>query len=148
MSRGAGDARIGRMTDIVDPATRSSWMSGIRGKDTKPELAVRSYLHRAGLRFRKDVRDLPGRPDIVLPKWRSVVLVHGCFWHRHQGCRYCYNPKSRRAFWEAKFQQNVARDRQNVDLLLGLGWRVHIIWECEINEDRLERLLNDIVADR
>jgi DNA mismatch endonuclease, patch repair protein len=136
------------MTDIVDPATRSRWMSGIRGKDTKPELAVRSFLHRAGLRFRKDVRDLPGRPDIVLPKWNSVVLVHGCFWHRHQGCRYCYTPKSRRAFWEAKFQGNVARDRHNVDLLLGLGWRVHIIWECEINGDRLERLLNDIVDER
>lgn len=136
------------MTDIVDPATRSRWMSGIRGKDTKPELAVRSFLHRAGLRFRKDVRDLPGRPDIVLPKWNSVVLVHGCFWHRHQGCRYCYNPKTRPAFWEAKFQENVARDRLNVDLLLGLGWRVHIVWECEINEDCLERLLNDIVDAR
>lgn len=121
-------------------------MSGIRGKDTKPEIAVRSFLHRAGLRFRKDVRDLPGRPDIVLPKWGAVVFVHGCFWHRHRGCRFSYNPKSRRAFWQQKFRDNVARDRRNLSALKKQGWRVFVIWECEITEVRLTRLLNDITS--
>jgi DNA mismatch endonuclease (patch repair protein) len=133
------------MTDIVDPTTRSRWMSGIRGKDTRPEIAVRSFLHRAGLRFRKEVRGLPGRPDIVLPKWRSVVLVHGCFWHRHHGCQYSYNPKSRKAFWQRKFRDNVDRDNRNASALHELGWRVHVIWECEINDDRLIDLFNDII---
>jgi DNA mismatch endonuclease (patch repair protein) len=133
------------MTDIVDPATRSRWMSGIRGKDTRPEIAVRSFLHRAGLRFRKGARDLPGCPDIVLPKWRSVVLVHGCFWHRHHGCQYAYNPKSRKAFWQRKFRDNIDRDIRNTTALHELGWRVHIVWECEINDDRLIDLFNDII---
>lgn len=136
------------MTDIVDPATRSRWMSGIRGKDTKPEIAVRSFLHRAGLRFRKDARRLPGRPDIVLPKWRSVVFVHGCFWHRHTGCRYAYDPKSRVEFWQQKFSENIDRDRYVVGALKDMGWRVHIIWECEITEDRLTHLINDITNQR
>lgn len=121
-------------------------MSGILGKDTKPEIAVRSFLHRAGLRFRKDVRDLPGRPDIVLPKWGTVVFVHGCFWHRHRGCRFSYNPKSRQAFWQQKFQDNVARDHRNLSALKTQGWRVFVIWECEITEVRLTRLLNDITS--
>lgn len=136
------------MADIVDPVTRSRWMSGIRGRDTRPEIAVRSFLHRAGLRFRTEARELPGRPDIVLPKWGAVVLVHGCFWHRHQGCKYCYNPKSRREFWQRKFRENVDRDRRNVAALHELGWRVHIIWACEINLDRLSELFKDITCGR
>lgn len=123
-------------------------MAGIRGKDTKPEIAVRSYLHRAGLRFRNDVRDLPGRPDIVLPRWRAAVLVHGCFWHRHYGCPFSYMPKTRQAFWKRKFQDNVLRDRANLSRLKEMGWRVFVIWECEIEPARLFKLLNDIKNER
>ncbi len=107
-------------------------MSRIRGKDTGPEIAVRSSLHRLGFRFRLHVNDLPGRPDIVLPKYRTVIFVHGCFWHRHKGCRFAYTPKTRTAFWTAKFAENVARDALNRQSLEGLGWRVLVIWECQI----------------
>jgi len=133
------------MTDIVDADTRRRWMAGIRGKDTKPEIAVRQFLHRVGFRFRKDVRRLPGRPDVVLPKWGSVVLVHGCFWHRHVGCRYSYSPKTRADFWQKKFRENVFRDRRNIRGLVELGWRVYIVWECEISVDNLAALADDIV---
>src|SRR4051812_48917573 len=98
------------MPDVVTPETRSRMMSGIRGRDTKPELAVRRYLHSRGLRYRLHVSDLPGRPDIVLPARRTVVFVHGCFWHRHEGCRFAYTPKSRQEFWVPKLEGNAARD--------------------------------------
>lgn len=133
------------MADIVDRATRSRMMSGIRGKNTKPELLVRRFLHRAGLRFRLHSRGLPGRPDIVLPRFRTVVFVHGCFWHRHRGCRYCYTPTSNRQFWLEKFERNVARDRANHAALTRLGWRVILVWECETaNEKRLARVVSRI----
>src|SRR5688572_20093051 len=104
---------------------RRSWnMSRIRGHDTAPERLVRSALHRAGYRFRLHKKDLPGRPDIVLPKYRTVVFVHGCFWHRHRGCRFAYVPKSRTEFWNTKFQNNIERDRRAARTLRGLGWRV------------------------
>ena len=106
-------------------------MSRIRGRDTQPELAVRSVLHRAGYRFRLHRKDLPGCPDIVLPKHRTVVLVHGCFWHRHPGCRFAYTPKSRIGFWQKKFDANVERDRRNVRALRALDWRVITVWECQ-----------------
>jgi DNA mismatch endonuclease (patch repair protein) len=108
-------------------------MSRIRGRDTKPELAVRSVLHRLGYRFRLHVSDLPGRPDIVLPRHRTVVLVHGCFWHRHAGCRFCYVPKTRADFWRRKFEGNVERDRVVRRELRKIGWRVMVVWECEID---------------
>lgn len=132
------------MTDIVDTATRSRWMAGIRGRDTKPEIAVRSFLHGSGLRFRINARALPGRPDLVLPRWGAVVFVHGCFWHRHPRCRYSYDPKSRVDFWSAKFRQNIDRDARNVRALGELGWQVHVIWECEVNEKGLTELLHNI----
>ena len=132
------------MADIVDRATRSRMMSGIGAIDTRPEMAVRSYLHRAGLRFRLHRPDLPGRPDIVLPRWRSVLFVHGCFWHRHPGCRFAYTPKSNVRFWHKKFEGNVARDRRNVAQLRAVGWRVHTIWGCQIKERALERLVRVI----
>lgn len=117
-------------------------MSRIRGIDTKPELIVRSLLHRNGYRFRLHRKDLPGRPDIVLPKYHAVILVHGCYWHRHKGCRFAYTPKSRREFWEKKFADNVARDRRNVRALRKLGWRCLTVWECEIkNEEKLRSRL-------
>lgn len=133
------------MVDILTKEKRSALMSRIRGRDTKPELAVRSLLHHLGYRFRLHVRELPGRPDIVLPRYRTVVLVHGCFWHRHQGCRFCYVPKTRPEFWRAKFERNVDRDRLVQRELKKIGWRVIVVWECEIDDlRRLTRRLSRI----
>jgi DNA mismatch endonuclease (patch repair protein) len=119
------------VTDRLSRERRSWNMSRIRGKNTVPEKQVRSSLHRAGYRFRLHPKQLPGRPDVVLPKYRTVVFVHGCFWHRHKGCRYAYTPKSRVAFWNAKFESNVERDRRNSRELRRLGWKVVTVWECE-----------------
>lgn len=116
--------------DVVDPATRSRMMAGIRGKGTRPELAVRRALHAAGFRFRLHDTRLPGRPDIVLPRYHAVVLVHGCFWHRHEGCRLTTTPATRSEFWEAKFAGNVARDTRDEAQLAAAGWRVAVLWEC------------------
>jgi DNA mismatch endonuclease, patch repair protein len=114
---------------------RRSWnMSRIRGKDTKPERAVRSLLHRMGYRFRLHAKNLPGRPDIVLPKFRTVIFVHGCFWHRHRGCRNCTTPTNNRAFWVKKLEGNAARDRLHARALKKLGWGVAVVWECEVSE--------------
>lgn len=106
-------------------------MSRIRGKNTEPERIVRSALHRAGFRFRLHVKDLPGKPDIVLPKYRTVIFVHGCFWHRHPGCRYAYTPKTRVSFWKRKFAENVRNDRLARRRLARLGWKVLVVWECQ-----------------
>jgi len=125
------------MTDVVDPATRSRMMAGIRGKDTAPELALRRALHGAGFRFTLHAKDLPGRPDLLLPKWRAAVQVHGCFWHRHRGCRYATSPTTRPEFWATKFAGNVERDARNHAALRALGWRVATVWECALSRDRL-----------
>lgn len=109
-------------------------MSRIRSANTSPERQVRSILHRLGYRFRLHSRGLPGRPDVVLPRYSTVVLVHGCFWHRHSGCRFAYNPKSRKAFWEEKFSQNIKRDTRVLRQLKALGWHVVTIWECELED--------------
>lgn len=109
-------------------------MSRIKGENTKPERVVRSFLHRQGYRFRLHRRDLPGNPDVVLPKHKTVIFVHGCFWHRHEGCRFAYTPKTRRDFWEEKFRTNVERDVANTKKLEDLGWKVAVIWECQIEE--------------
>lgn len=119
------------MTDSLSPERRSWNMSRIRGSDTQPEMQVRSALHRAGFRFRLHRKDLPGRPDIVLPKYNTVVFVHGCFWHRHPGCKLAYEPKSRTLFWNEKFRRNVERDLRNANELRRLGWRVVTVWECQ-----------------
>lgn len=116
--------------DVVEPAVRSRMMAGIRGKDTRPEMIVRRWLHRAGFRYRLHVRDLPGSPDLVLPRWRVCIFVQGCFWHRHVGCRYTTTPATRAEFWAEKFAQNVARDQRNRQQLLESGWRVFELWEC------------------
>ena len=123
------------MTDIVDRQRRSEMMAGIRGRDTAPEMAVRRIAHRMGLRFRLHRKNLPGRPDLVLPKHRLAVFVHGCFWHRHEGCRYASTPKSRVAFWTEKFESNVARDARQEAALRALGWRVLIIWQCGTRDE-------------
>lgn len=131
------------MTDVVDRATRSRMMSGIKGKDTKPELIVRRYLHRAGLRYRLHAK-LPGKPDLVFPKYRVVVFVHGCFWHRHEGCQHATTPANNAAFWQSKFQGNVRRDRRVQAELSELGWRVLIVWSCELSKQRLQALASEI----
>lgn len=137
------------MTDTVDRKTRSRMMAGIGGKNTKPELAVRSYLHRRGFRFRLHRRDLPGHPDIVLPKYLAAVFVHGCFWHRHARCRFATTPGTRPAFWMNKFSGNVRRDRRNMRLLKKLGWNVAVVWGCEVGQaDRMKRLEREIKRGR
>src|SRR5882724_134492 len=134
------------MVDIVDKKTRSRMMSGIRGRNTRPELAVRRHLFAAGLRFRLHPRNVPGRPDIVLPQLKSVVLVHGCFWHRHPKCRFAYTPRSNIDFWKKKFLSNVARDQVVRRLLRQSGWHTYVIWECQVNERRLGALVKRLSA--
>jgi len=109
-------------------------MSGIRGKDTKPELLVRQFLHAAGLRYRLHVSRLPGKPDLVFPRHRAVVFVHGCFWHAHEGCSYFRLPATRPEFWQDKLTGNAARDARNVDALIAMGWSVAIVWECALRQ--------------
>lgn len=123
------------MTDVHTQEQRSYNMSRIRGYDTRPEKKLRSLLHRRGFRFRLHDKRLPGRPDIVLPKYRSVVFVHGCFWHRHPECRYATTPESRSDFWRDKFANNVKRDQRNMVLLKKEGWYPIVIWECELKKD-------------
>ncbi len=122
---------------------RRSWnMSRISGVDTTPERFVRSLLHAMGFRFRLHDKSLPGKPDIVLKKHRTLIFVHGCFWHRHEACRYCYSPKSNVEFWQAKFKRNVSRDTEVEHALKKLGWKVLKVWECEVaNEKKLRRKL-------
>ena len=130
---------------------RRSWnMSRIRGADTGPERKVRSALHRSGYRFRLHRKDLPGRPDIVMPRYHTVIFVHGCFWHRHAGCRLAATPKTRREFWADKFSGNVERDRRNIDELKDRGWRSLVIWECEIDDETamMERIEAFLTGDR
>lgn len=127
------------MIDIVDSATRSRMMAGILGKNTKPELTVRRYLHMQGYRYRLHRKDLPGKPDLVLAKYRIAIFVHGCFWHRHQGCAYATTPHNRRVFWEEKLNGNTLRDQKHISKLHEEGWRVLVIWECA-----LKHLLGEI----
>lgn len=118
--------------DIVDAKTRSRMMSSIRCKDTKPEMKLRKRLFALGFRYRLHAK-LPGRPDLLLRKYNAAIFVHGCFWHRHERCRFASTPKTRSEFWSNKFAKNVVRDYQNKHDLLELGWRVAVVWECEIN---------------
>lgn len=138
----------GKMVDNLSKARRSWNMSRIRGKDTTPEKAVRSVIHRLGYRFRLHAKKLPGRPDVVLPRLRTVVLVHGCFWHRHKGCQNCTTPSNNRGFWLEKFAGNVARDELNQQKLKEAGWNSIVVWECETKdilklEERLSRAFSN-----
>ena len=112
-------------------------MAAIKGKDTKPEMIVRKYLFSRGLRFRVQVKKLPGNPDIVLPKYKTVIFVNGCFWHGHEGCKYFRLPKSNVEFWKEKIERNIERDRESMQALLDLGWKVIRIWECELRNNCL-----------
>lgn len=138
----------GFMTDIVDTATRSRMMSGIRGKNTLPEMTVRRYLHRQGYRFRLHRKDLPGCPDLVLSRHRLVIFVHGCFWHRHAGCFYATSPATRKEFWQTKLNRNVERDEEQQHQLTELGWRVLTIWECGIRHspDTMDEIADFIAS--
>ena len=129
--------------DIVDRATRSRMMAGIRSSDTGPERVVRRHLHRAGLRFRLHV-SLPGKPDIVLPKFRTALFVHGCFWHRHSGCKFSTTPATNKHFWQEKFAANIDRDTAVKRKLRSLGWRVHVIWTCQLDDKKLDSLVAKI----
>ena len=121
--------------DCFDAATRRRVMQRVRSNDTTPELVVRSFLFRQGFRFRLHVKNLPGHPDIVLPKYRTVVEVRGCFWHRHPGCRQATTPSTNAEFWQEKFKRNVERDRNTGKQLKELGWNLIVVWECELKKE-------------
>lgn len=123
------------MADILTPERRSWNMSRIRGRDTGPELKLRSLLHRAGFRFRLYNKKLPGRPDILLRRYRTAIFVHGCYWHRHPGCSKATTPSTRMEFWTSKFERTIARDREATRKLEAAGWNVEIVWECELERE-------------
>ena len=125
------------MSDIFTSAKRSEIMSKISGKETKPEVLVRKYLFANGFRFRKNVKALPGKPDIVLPKYKTIILIHGCFWHNHNGCKKAKLPQTRKEFWSLKIENNVQRDAHNKKILEAHNWNIITIWECELKNKEL-----------
>lgn len=132
--------------DILTPVQRSNCMRRIKSKNTKPELIVRSMCHRLGYRFRLGRKDLPGTPDLVFPRLKLCLFVHGCFWHRHEGCKYAYSPKTRVDFWESKFARNVIRDNKVMNALKASGWNTEVVWECETkNAAFLEKKIIEIL---
>ncbi|KQS32739.1 endonuclease [Dyadobacter sp. Leaf189] len=134
--------------DSLSPEKRSWNMSQIRSKDTKPEITVRKVLHSLGLRFRLGRTDIPGKPDIVLPKYKTAIYVHGCFWHRHNGCKYAYTPKSKMDFWNGKFAANIKRDNEISEKIKSTQWVQLIIWECDTRDkDRLTKILKEYFYD-
>ena len=135
-----------RMSDVHSSETRSYNMSMIKGKDTKPEVAVRKYLFSQGFRYRKNVKKMPGSPDIVLPKYKTCIFVNGCFWHKHEGCKYFVWPKSNADFWKNKIETNFARDERNYKNLKDNGWRVIVIWECEVKGKSFDETMNNVVS--
>lgn len=132
------------MVDKVSKEVRSYNMSRIRSKDTKPEILVRRYLFSRGLRFRKNDKRYPGSPDMVLPKYNTIVFVHGCFWHLHERCKYARMPKSNVDFWKNKLYRNKERDERNQKELEEMGWKVIVVWECELKKDKREQTLEDL----
>lgn len=138
--------------DVHDKKTRSYNMSQIKGKNTKPEEMVRKYLFSQGFRYRKNDKRLPGSPDIVLPKYKTVIFVNGCFWHGHNGCKYFVWPKSNEDFWKNKIKANIARDKKKTDALEALGWKVIVVWECELKtqnrNDTLQKIKTHIIGNK
>lgn len=133
------------MTDVHDKATRSYNMSRIKGTDTKPEMLVRKYLHANGIRYRLHNKNLPGKPDLTLTKYHTVIFVHGCFWHGHNGCKYFVIPQTRKEFWVNKIEGNKVRDLQNTKQLKEEGWNVITVFECELKKDKQEQTLNKLL---
>ena len=134
------------MADVLTPAQRSYNMSRIRGKNTKPEELVRKYLFARGFRYRKNDPRLPGKPDIVLPKYRTAIFINGCFWHGHEGCRYFVWPKNNEEFWKAKISSNVERDKRTIKQLQDSNWRVLVVWECQLKKHTIHATLEEIVT--
>lgn len=133
------------MADVHEPETRSYNMSQIKGKDTKPEMTVRKFLHSNGFRYRLHVKDLPGRPDLVLPKYNSVIFVHGCYWHAHEGCDDFKIPDTRTDWWKEKLYGNKERDEENIRQLKKMGWDVTVVWECKLKSNNQEETLKGLV---
>ena len=134
------------MTDVHDRKTRSYNMSRIRGKNTKPEMLVRQFLYGKGFRYKLHDKTLPGKPDLVFPKYKKVILIHGCFWHGHDGCKYFVVPKTRRKWWLDKINRNKQRDVKNNNKLKKLGWRIITIVECKLSPKKRDRTLNHLAA--
>ena len=132
--------------DTLTKEKRSWNMSRIRAKDTSIEVKVRKYLFACGFRYRKNDKRFPGKPDIVLPKYRTVIFIHGCFWHRHSGCKRATMPKTRIDYWEAKFQRNKANDAQHIKDIKDMGWRPIVIWECDVN-NRFEKTMEQLIKE-
>lgn len=133
--------------DVVDTATRSRMMAGIRSKNTQPEIRLRRFLHARGFRFRLHVKNLPGSPDIILPKYRVVIFVHGCFWHQHPGCKYATTPSSNQEKWQAKFAANLERDLKNIEALTSEKWRSIVVWECALRKTAAEVDLEWVIEE-
>lgn len=133
------------MADVHDKATRSYNMSRIKGKDTKPEILVRKFLHANGYRYRLHTKDLPGKPDIVLPKYCTVIFINGCFWHGHEGCKYFSIPKTKTEWWLNKINTNTANDKKAIEVLKKDGWKVITIWGCELKTNKSERTLHKLL---
>ena len=133
------------MADVHDKETRSRNMAAIKSKNTKPEILVRKFLHKHGFRYRLHVKDLPGKPDIVLPKYKTVIFVHGCFWHGHEGCKYYVVPKTRTEWWLNKINGNISNDKKAYEALKAEGWNVIEVWECELKPAQLETTLTNLL---
>ena len=134
------------MSDVLTPTQRHRCMSRIRSKATKPEMAVRRWLWVHGYRYRLNVKNVPGKPDIVMRRYRTAIFVNGCFWHGHEGCSKFVMPKSNTAFWEAKITKNRERDRQNYGILLQNGWQVIVLWECQLSKDKIENTMQQVAV--
>jgi DNA mismatch endonuclease (patch repair protein) len=132
------------MADVHDKKTRSYNMSRIRAKDTKPEMLVRRFLHAQGFRYKLHDKTLPGKPDLVLPKYKTVIFIHGCFWHGHEGCRYYVVPKTRTEWWLNKINTNSSNDDKAVNTLKKQGWRIIILWECDLKADKMPKTLTNL----
>ena len=135
------------MADVHNVATRSYNMSRIRGKNTKPEMLVRKYLFAHGFRYRLHSKNLPGKPDIVLPKYKTVIFVHGCFWHGHKDCKYFVVPKTRTDWWLNKINGNKANDAKKEQALEQAGWKVLVVWECQLKPGKLEKTLGELILE-
>jgi DNA mismatch endonuclease (patch repair protein) len=136
------------MTDFLSPKERSERMARIKGSNTRPEIALRKVLHSLGLRYRLNGSGLPGKPDLVFPRYKTVIFVHGCFWHRHSNCNIATTPKSNTEFWVEKFEKNVARDDRVTGLLNSAGWRVFVVWECEVASVRKAKATGERLAEQ
>lgn len=133
------------MADVHNKETRSYNMSRIKGKDTKPELLVRKFLFSRGFRYKLHDKSLPGKPDLVFPKYKTVIFVHGCFWHGHEGCKYAVIPKTKTEWWENKIKKTKVKDEENISALIAMGWKVIEVWECELKRSNREKTLESLV---